>query len=233
MVFYQPQVESGYHFLDEEESSHCARVLRKRAGDQVEVRDGKGNIYHVRLTEVHPRKCSFEIIRQQFVAEDPFHIHLALAPTKNADRMEWMVEKCVEIGLHELTFLSCDHSERSRIRFDRLKKKAISAMKQSRRAYALSLHEQMVPFNTFVTESIANTPAALAHVSEDQPHLPLKQWHPASSCIILIGPEGDFSPQEVALATSHEIPLVNLGSNRLRTETAGLIAVHTMLLHFQ
>jgi 16S rRNA (uracil1498-N3)-methyltransferase len=182
---------------------------------------------------VHPRSCTFEILTKRFTAPDAYHIHLAIAPTKNADRMEWMVEKCVEVGLHELTFLSCDHSERSKIRFDRLKKKAISAMKQSRRAYALSLHEEIVPFRKFVTESIADTPAALAHVSEDQPHMPLTEWHPGSSTVILIGPEGDFSTQELALATSHEIPLVSLGKNRLRTETAGLIATHTMLLHYQ
>ena len=230
-MFYQPLVEEGHHVLDEDESAHCARVLRKREGDTVEVRDGKGHIYQVRLTAVHHRKCAFDILHRESVAPDNFHIHLAIAPTKNTDRIEWMVEKCVEIGLHEITFLTCDHSERSRLRFDRLHKKAISAMKQSRRAYALTIHPEVVPFDAFI--NTCETPAALAHVSEERPHMPLHEWDPGNAAVLMIGPEGDFSSRELAMASQQHCQLVSLGKNRLRTETAGLIGVHTLLLHFQ
>jgi 16S rRNA (uracil1498-N3)-methyltransferase len=237
VIFYQPAVEEGINFLPEEESHHCARVLRKRTGDVIEVMDGKGHHYSAILTDVSPKSCSFEITGQSFRAPDPFQIHLAIAPTKNTDRIEWMVEKCVELGLHELTFISCEHSERTRLRFDRIQKKAIAAMKQSRRRYAPIVHDRLVPFTHFIDEKIlphADTlSTALAHVNEEEEYLRIQDWKHGESCVLLIGPEGDFSEDEIQTAKSAGAALVSLGENRLRTETAGLAGAYSLILQFQ
>lgn len=237
VVFYQPEVETGVHQLDHEEAHHCVRVLRKRVGDIIEVMDGKGHFYQAELTSTGKSVCSFKILSSSFQEASSQHIHLAIAPTKNIDRTEWMVEKCVEIGVDEISFLQCDNSERSRIRFDRLAKKALSATKQSRRKYIPTLHETLTPFSDFLDLEVApyadTRSVAMAHVNEDQPYKELRTWKPLPYALVLIGPEGDFSPDEVKLALEAGAQLVSLGENRLRTETAGIAAVLTLTLKFE
>jgi len=233
VFFYQPQVAEGNHFLEEEESLHCYRVLRKRPGDEILVMDGKGSHYRARLTTSTARRCDFEITDSVIFAPDPYIVHLAISPTKNADRIEWMTEKCVELGMHKLTLIHCDHSERTRFRTDRLFKKMISAMKQSGRAFAPELTEEVLPFDEFLRQMPDNIEVNMAYIDKNGNTVALKDQPLKSDCCVLIGPEGDFSEAEIALASSLGIRMVSLGPRRLRTETAGLAAVHIQMMKMQ
>jgi 16S rRNA (uracil1498-N3)-methyltransferase len=227
-LFYQPGIANGIHYLDAEESRHCSKVLRKKAGDPVQVTDGKGNLYNVTLTESKPDKCSFKIDSVEQENKRPFHIHIAIAPTKNPDRTEWFVEKAIEIGVDEISFLLCDNSERAALKTDRLEKLAISAMKQSLR-YTLTKINHMVLLKDFVAASQAAS-KFIAYVDQSNPDHLLKQATPKNRYVVLIGPEGDFSKKELELTIAQGYKKVSLGTHRLRTETAGLTACHILNL---
>jgi 16S rRNA (uracil1498-N3)-methyltransferase len=223
-LFYAPEITDKTHdySLSEEESKHCVRVLRLKQGSQVELLNGKGLSAIAEIDDDHPKKCRLKILSIEFFAPNK-EIHLALAPTKNMDRMEWLVEKATEIGLTKLSFLKCDHNERGQLKLDRLEKIAISAMKQSKRYYLPEITE-LVSFQSFV---------------ENHPNGFIGHCYPAEkialnliseSKVFLIGPEGDFSENEVNLALQNGYQAVSLSDFRLRTETAALISVMKLSL---
>jgi len=225
-IFYQPDIKQGVFQLDPEESRHCVKVLRKKEGDPIRIADGKGTFYDAVISDANAKACGFEIVQEKFIAPDSFHIHIALAPTKNLDRTEWFVEKAIEIGIHQLSFILCDNAERKVLKTERLIRKAISAMKQSQRAYLPQISE-LTGFGEFVGQEKAKH-QLIAYLGEHpQPEL-VNAVSPASSYLVLIGPEGDFSNQEVKQAIAFGYQPVSLGKSRLRTETAGITACHTL-----
>ena len=215
--------------LSEEESAHCVRVLRHVAGDAILLTDGQGYTYNARITAPHPKHCEFEVI--DFDKQRPshdFYLHVAIAPTKNIERLEWMIEKCTEIGVDELTPLLCHYSERKQVRLDRLEKIILSAAKQSLTPYLPKLNP-LTDFADLVSHATEQT-RFIAHCYKTERRELRDAIVRGASCLILIGPEGDFSEQEVELALSNGFAPVQLGKSRLRTETAGGVACHTAVL---
>lgn len=203
--------------LPEEESKHVIRVLRYEAGDQLLLLDGKGLIVTAEIVDAHPKKCLVKVVAKERKERPGNGFHLGIAPTKNLDRMEWMVEKIVEIGATKISFLNCDRSERVQLKLDRLQRVAISAMKQAQHDFLLEI-EELQSFTDFV----ANHPnGGIAHCMDGEKKAVLQLENHAR---ILIGPEGDFSEKEVAWALKHGYEAVHLGESRLRTETAGMVA---------
>lgn len=224
-LYYTNKIENNFAFLDEEEMQHVIKTLRKKIGDQVDLMDGKGSFYHCRIVEIAKRETKLQILskREESLTWD-FNIHLAIAPTKNIDRIEWMLEKAVEIGINELTPIICRHSERKQLRIDRLEKIAIAAAKQSRKSFFTKINEAQ-DFEKLITNATENQ-KYIAHCQTDN----LEQLRDifrkktSESVLILIGPEGDFSLEEIKKAESKDFRSVSLGKSRLRTETAGLLA---------
>lgn len=227
-LFYQPLIPEGVHFLDPDESRHCYKVLRKKAGESIHITDGRGTLYDAILTETKPDKCSFKIQSKQTEEAKSFQIHIAIAPTKNPDRTEWFVEKAVEIGVDEISFLLCDKSERAAMKTERIEKLAISAMKQSLKT-TLPKINPMGLFKDFIAQAKADEKyiAFVDHTNPDQLLILVKQKR---NYIVLIGPEGDFSKKEIELAVMNHYKKVSLGPSRLRTETAGVVACHILNL---
>lgn len=223
MIFYHPGIIDGDYTLPESESHHGVRVMRLKAGDEIEIFDGAGGVYQARIKEAHSKGSTIEVLSKAQHQAPSFSIHLAIAPTKNSDRIEWMFEKCVEVGLSELTFLECQHSERTRVRMDRLQRKMISAMKQSGQYYATILHEP-VSFSQFLEQEHQASFQGIAYVNEHGSALQVSQVPTGQSYLILIGPEGDFSSEEIELALTQDFLPISLGKSVLRTETAGLMA---------
>lgn len=228
-LFYQPEISNGSLFLDQDESKHCAKVLRKRPGEVIPVTDGKGTCYTVKLTDVAQHKCAFTIQSQIIQTKQNYHIHLAISPTKNADRMEWMVEKCVEVGIDTITFLHCRNTERMTFKTDRVERIALSAMKQSQRYYMPTI-EPLLPFKEFTNQQQDHTEKFIAYVDLTNPNHLFHSAIPRQHYVILIGPEGDFTEEELRLAEASGFKKVSLGEYRLRTETAGLTACQILNL---
>ena len=229
-LFYCPDIEKQ-QTLSEEESAHCVRVLRYTAGDEILITDGKGTTYTARITNPHPKHCDFEIIsREKQEKHHAFHLHIAIAPTKNIERMEWAIEKCMEIGVDEITPLLCRFSERKQLRTDRLEKIILSAAKQSLTPYLPVLHE-LTPYEEFIKEqSQGQGQKFIAHCYKDEKRLLKDEIELGRDVLVLIGPEGDFSEKEVADALAAGFIPVSLGNSRLRTETAAVVACHTAVL---
>lgn len=226
-LFFQPDIQKGVQFLDPDESRHCIKVLRKSVGDIIQIIDGKGALIAAKVTEANVKKCRFEVQETKIFPPDDFHIHIAIAPTKNIDRLEWFVEKSVEIGVHEISFIFCQNSERTVLKIERLEKKAISAMKQSGRFFLPTIN-QPCPFDEWLEHTIKDE-HYIAHLREDA--LPLfKTASAKEKYAILVGPEGDFTSQEIEKAIKYRYKLVSLGNSRLRTETAGIVACHILNL---
>lgn len=230
-LFYTPDVSSEIYTLSEEESKHCTRVLRLQQGDIVNLVDGIGGKYTAIIQDANPKKCQLQVIDKQIeYGKLPYITHIAVAPTKNIDRMEWFVEKAVEIGVSEITFLLCEHSERRQLKLDRLEKIAISAMKQSKKGYLPLLHD-LTPFHRFIQKAEPRQ-TFIAHLEDDATKSIKDHFKSGQPHCILIGPEGDFSATEIAAAYKAGIKPVTLGNSRLRTETAALVACHTLhVLH--
>lgn len=220
-LFYTENFSSGS--LDTEDSKHCARVLRLVTGDHIKITDGKGQIAEASLMNADPKACTFRIVNQTSAPAKNFSVHLAIAPTKNADRIEWMVEKCVEIGVETISFIQCKTSERKSINMERIEKITINAMKQSQH-YWLPKLNAMLPLEQFIRQSNEHS-KFIAHVDDKNPDHLKSLAKPGSNYLILIGPEGDFTSTELESARSAGFQKVSLGPNRLRTETAGLTAV--------
>lgn len=225
--FYVPEAET-VHELPAEEASHAVRVLRLMAGDEMMLMDGKGRFHRAVVTMASNHHCMYDI-QETLSQERPWrgHIHLAIAPTKLTERMEWMVEKAVEIGVDSITFLDCKFSERRVVKIPRLDKIVVSAMKQSRKAWKTNLYD-MTSFRDFITTDRVGA-KYIAHcyeeVSRESLFEHLQQAYADNDVTVMIGPEGDFSIDEVREAIAHGWQSVHLGNSRLRTETAGLSAV--------
>ena len=226
--FYAPDILTAAT-LPESDSQHAVRVLRMQAGDKLEVVDGRGNLYRCRLAVAHAKRAGVEIVETVALPKVwPNSITVAVAPTKHNDRMEWLVEKLTEIGIDRIVPLRCRYSERKEINEERLRKIAVSAMKQSLKA-TLPHIEAMVPFATFISEE-AQRPA-MKYVAYCAPEIPrelfAQRYVSGHDTTILIGPEGDFSHDEITAAINAGFAPISLGDNRLRTETAALVACDT------
>ena len=225
--FYCPDIAETLT-LGEEDSKHCVKVLRMAQGDTIEVVDGNGNLYTCRIATAHPKRCAVEVMDS---AHQPPHwghqIVLGIAPTKNLDRIEWLVEKCVEMGVDRIIPLRCHNSERTVLKTERLKKIMVSAMKQSLKA-TLPRLDEMTPVERVLAEPFEGT-RCIAYCDEQLPRrerLTLASvYRQGGDVMVLIGPEGDFSPEEVQAAREAGFKPVTLGESRLRTETAGMMAV--------
>lgn len=228
-IFYQPELIHGATYLSKGESRHCTKVLRLKKNDIITLVDGYGTFYNARISLSDAKKCEFEILEKELEKPRPHHIHIAIAGTKNADRMEWFVEKSVELGIDEVSFLLAEHSERKKINIDRIQKKAIGALKQSQKS-SLPVINQMIRLNQFIKKSFHATEKFIAYVDQNIPKHLKEAAHRHKNYLILIGPEGDFSTFEIYLAKENGFIPVNLGKSRLRTETAGLVACHTLNL---
>ncbi|MHB9054859.1 MAG: 16S rRNA (uracil(1498)-N(3))-methyltransferase [Paludibacteraceae bacterium] len=227
-MFYCPDIRLS-SVLSEEESQHAVRVLRLQPGDEIELVDGAGGYYKAIITNPHPKHCEFEV-RETFpeYGKRDFKLHIAIAPTKNIERLEWFIEKCTEIGIDQITPLLCRFSERKIIKPERLEKIIVSAAKQSLKAYFPVLNP-MVSFREFIKKAYAEQ-KFIAHCYDSDKKL-LQQLCPKSAdIIIMIGPEGDFSLEEVQYAIENNYQPISLGKSRLRTETAGVAACHTVSL---
>ena len=227
-LFYAPDIITD-STLPEEESQHCVRVLRRREGDPITLTDGKGMLYTAVLLEAHPKHCRCSITEK--IQQNPcwnFNLHIAVAPTKNMDRMEWFVEKATEIGVNHITFLRCRYSERHEIKLHRLYKIAVSAMKQSGQTTLPRIHE-MIDFNDFITYPFDGR-KLFGHCESGKTALLQDPYPSGRNVLVLIGPEGDFSREEINNAIASDFLPVSFGPHRLRTETAAIIACHTFHL---
>lgn len=224
--FYSPDIQQTGR-LPEDESSHCVRVLRMREGADIETVDGAGNSYSCVVTDANPRGVYVEITERRTEPKQwNGRIVLAVAPTKNADRMEWLVEKVTEMGVDEIVLLRCEHSERKVMKTDRLQRIMVSAMKQSLKAQ-LPVLRGPVDFKEFMTETAGSDACKVfGYCAASVPRRDFGQVFMAGSDLtVMIGPEGDFSPAEVEQAMSMGYLPVTFGKSRLRTETAALYAV--------
>lgn len=227
-LFYAPDIEKTWE-LPDDEAAHCLRVLRLNVGDELDITDGKGTFYKAVVSSISGKHCYVE---PTVVTPSPKgwmgHLHLAIAPTKNIDRIEWLVEKAVEIGIDEITFLNCRFSERKVVKNERIERIVVSAMKQSLKAHKTIVNE-MVDFKTFVKSAHAGS-KYIAHCYDGEKVYLNDALVKGKDVTILIGPEGDFSVEEVQAAIDFGFTPVSLGNSRLRTETAGLVACHTFNL---
>lgn len=225
--FYAPEAATS-DLLPDDEAMHALRVIRLKSGDDMWLMDGQGNFYRAEVELAATHFCKYKLLetlpqQRQWTG----HIHLAIAPTKMLDRMEWMVEKAVEVGVDDITFLNCKFSERKVIKTTRLEKITVAAIKQSHKAWKPRINE-MTAFKNFVTE-VRQGRKFIAHCYTEFERkdlfAQLQQAQPDDDVTVLIGPEGDFSTDEVELALANGYESVCLGKSRLRTETAGLSAV--------
>ncbi|MCU0325740.1 MAG: 16S rRNA (uracil(1498)-N(3))-methyltransferase [Spirosomaceae bacterium] len=220
-LFYEPNILEK-PFLSEEDSKHCVRVLRHKKNDIIHVIDGKGGFFETEIVGENPKKCELRVLKSESeYGKKDYRIHLVIAPTKNSDRLEWMIEKCVEIGVDEISLMQTKHSERKIQKVERLEKIAISAMKQSLKAYLPKINE-VEAFDKIVKTIVADQ-KFIAHLTDEAQPL-LKLMQPKQSYCVFVGPEGDFTLEEVNLAIRAGFQVVTLGDSRLRTETAGLVA---------
>jgi len=212
--------------LSKEESKHATKVLRKKEGDILNFTDGKGGFYRAEITVADTKNCKLQIISsEQKPKQHNYHLHIAIAPTKNMDRYEWFLEKATEIGIDEITPIICEHSERKVIKTERCNRILLSAMKQSLKFHLPKLNEAM-PLKEFLKQDFEGH-KYIAHC-EDEEKTELRKEEKANKTTVLIGPEGDFSTSEIQIALQNQFKSVNLGTSRLRTETAGIVAVHTI-----
>jgi 16S rRNA (uracil1498-N3)-methyltransferase len=224
-LFYTPDINATApaYYLSEEESKHCIKVLRLQAGDEVQLIDGKGNLYTAAITDAHPKRTQLRIasIQKEFNKRNHY-LHIAVAPTKNIERLEWFLEKATEIGIDEISLIICQRSERREVKLERLNKVITAAIKQSIKAYHPVLND------TITLNKLLNTTFAgqkfIAHC-EPGDKMSLKDTlKPEGRYMILIGPEGDFAPKEISDALNNGFNAITLGESRLRTETAALEA---------
>ncbi len=229
-LFYAHKVEASKAFLDPEETRHCTKTLRKNINDIISFTDGCGQMYEGKIVDFNKKSCTLEILKTLETSDRRnFKLHLAIAPTKNINRLEWFLEKATEFGIDEVTFLLCQRSERKKIRLDRLEKVVLSAAKQSLKSIFPKVND-LTKFKDFIPQAKAEF-KGIAHCNTpDLPHLKNSLKQEVQEILLLIGPEGDFSEAEVALAKAHGFEEIGLGTSRLRTETAGLAACHTVHL---
>jgi 16S rRNA (uracil1498-N3)-methyltransferase len=230
-IFYSTHINAGEALLSPEESAHCIRVLRLGKGDKVHLIDGQGGMYDAIITHPDAKQCQLEItgIIDHYKGRN-FTLHIAIAPTKNIDRFEWFIEKAVEIGIDIITPILCHRSERRILKTNRLHKLIISTMKQAMVPYHPALHE-LTKYDSLISSLGGSSyNRFIAHCDESEKKKLKDVLAPQTNVILLIGPEGDFTQGEIDLAIAHDFVPVSLGYNRLRTETAGIVACQTFNL---
>lgn len=231
LLFYAPDIIGSTYVLPETESRHALKVMRLRIGDEIHITDGMGNMYTTRIVNNDMKACMVEVVNVERNYQPlSYQLHIAVAPTKNTDRLEWFVEKAVEIGISGISAIVCDNSERVSVKAERLQRVMVAAMKQSLRAYMPQL-EVNVPFKDLLQSyKTMNMPKLIAYCGESPvPKVPLKHAvQPGEPALVLIGPEGDFSENEFRMALEQGFTPVTLGDMRLRTETAALYACATL-----
>lgn len=227
-LFYNPEIQpnASSFIFDKEESRHIVKVLRKTEGSTIHISNGSGYLFTSEIIFASEKKCEVKIVKEEFHEPTPYSLHLAVAPTKLNDRYEWFLEKATEIGISEITPIICEHSERINFKADRFEKILQSAMKQSLQYYMPKLNEP-VAFNTFVAEPREGQ-LFIAHCEETEKRLLKNTLEPKKEVTILIGPEGDFSTKEITIALEKNYVPVSLGNTRLRTETAAIVAAHSV-----
>ncbi len=233
-LFYTSDIESHHtsFMLSEEESKHAIRVLRLNVGDKIHLIDGRGGLYETEILDAHPKRTTLNILSvQENFGKLPYEIHLAVAPTKNIDRIEWFLEKATEVGLSEYTPIICEHSERKEVKVERLEKVAIAAMKQSLKAYLPKINPA-IPFAKFLEAQKSNVGICkgIAHCVDASKSYLSTSFEAKQKYLILIGPEGDFSEKEINQALETGFIPLSLGEARLRTETAALASVMEIAL---
>lgn len=227
-LFYQPDLDqnSQQFTFDKEESRHIVKVLRKKVGDTLQVTNGNGLFFTAEITVANIKNCLATIIKITKSSKPSYNLHLAVAPTKMNDRFEWFLEKATEIGISEITPIICEHSERKVVKEERYEKVLQAAMKQSLQAYLPKLNKTIV-FSEFIKQKI-NGQKFIAHCEETDKKSLKSQLKTGEDCTVLIGPEGDFSVREIETALHHNFIPVTLGKTRLRTETAAIVACHSV-----
>lgn len=229
-LFYNPELKENDQEIvfDKKESKHIIKVLRKTINDKLLITNGKGFLFKSEITDSNHNKCKAKIIEKTYFPPSDFHLHIAIAPTKKNDRFEWFLEKSTEMGIHQITPIICEHSERRKVNLDRFNRIIQSAMKQSLQYYIPKL-EKPVSFNEFISKEI-NGNKFIAHCEESAKDFLQHKIKPKTEIVILIGPEGDFSSSEIQEAIATGFEPISLGKNRLRTETAAIAACHTVYL---
>jgi 16S rRNA (uracil1498-N3)-methyltransferase len=227
-LFYTPEIttETTTYTFSKDESKHIVRVLRKRVDDVLQITNGKGTIFSAKITVADQKNCSVAIISHEFQQPKNYALHLAVAPTKMNDRFEWFLEKATEIGIDTITPILCERSERKVIKPERFEKIIQSATKQSLSAYFPTL-QPLTPFSEFI-EKHSDEQLFIAHCEEHDKKSLKQALETHKSVTILIGPEGDFSPTEIEFALKNNYIPVTLGDTRLRTETAAIVACHSV-----
>ena len=228
-LFYSTQIYDETIVLPQDEALHAIKVLRKKIGDNIKVVDGQGNLYHTTIDSEELKNCRLiiESVVKDYDKQNYF-IHVAIAPTKSHDRVELFIEKAVEIGIQEISFILTDHSERDNIKLNKIYKRAISAMKQAFKAKLPQIND-IVSIEEFVN-SCNNSEKYIAHLNEGANTHLIHSAPQGTDYCILVGPEGDFSTTEIDNALEFEFTPVSLGDNRLRTETAAIVACHILNL---
>jgi len=227
--FYATQIYDEKIILPKDEALHALKVLRKKNGDQIRVVDGKGNLYDAYIDSEDIQDCCLSIKSKcKDYGYQSYYIHIGIVPPKSHDRVELFVEKVVEIGVQEISFINAEHSERNNIKLNRIHKCAVSAMKQSLKAYLPQIND-IVSMTDFI-KSCGNSEKYIAHLNEDENDLLMQSATIGSDYCILIGPEGDFSLTEINESLQFGFEPVSLGANRLRTETAGIASCHILNL---
>ncbi|WP_299682921.1 16S rRNA (uracil(1498)-N(3))-methyltransferase [uncultured Dokdonia sp.] len=228
-LFYSASITptSDVYTFPREESKHIVRVLRKQIGDHVTITNGKGYLFKGEIITNNPNKCSIKLHSAVFQEPRPYKLHIAIAPTKGNDRFEWFLEKSTEIGITEITPILCDHSERKQIKEERFNKILQSAMKQSLQTHLPILHP-LTSFKDFLKSNTHTSFSGIAHCEESEKSPLTKELTDSKDILILIGPEGDFSISEIQQAIDLGFTQISLGDSRLRTETAGIIACHSI-----
>ncbi len=228
-VFYAPNCQLGFFPLHEEESKHVVRVLRMKKGDPVYVIDGNGKLFEGIIFEPHLKHCILQLtkVTDNFEKKN-YRLHMAISPLKSVDRFEWFIEKAIEIGVDEITPLLCSRTEKKNVNIERLSRIVESAMKQSLKAYHPIMND-VIAFEKFISkQSILNCEKGIAYCGKGNKEFIGKAINKNSECILLIGPEGDFTLGEFEFALNNGFKGISLGDSRLRTETAGVIACHAI-----
>lgn len=228
-LFYNPNIDETTETFsfDKEESKHIIKVLRKKDSDILFVTNGSGYLFETEITLASDSKCTVRVISFEKKPAPKFHLHLAVAPTKMNDRYEWFLEKATEIGISEITPIICDRSERKVVKNDRFDKIILTAMKQSNELYLPKLNEA-ITFKEFLKRENEGL-QLIAHCEETNKKTLKSVLKPNESVTLLIGPEGDFTEKEIALALENKYAAVSLGNTRLRTETAAIVACHSVV----
>lgn len=229
-LFYNPNLKPGTSevVFDKKESGHIVKVLRKVTNDKLFITNGEGSLFEAEIIQANPNKCKAEIITETFHQPSDFHLHMAVAPTKSNDRYEWFLEKATELGVHQISPIICEHSERRRVKLNRFERIIESAVKQSLQYYFPKL-EAPQSFSDFIKQDFPGD-KFIAHCEDGDKDFLHSKLSPKKQVTILIGPEGDFSPSEIQMAEEAGFKPISLGKNRLRTETAAIAACHHVYL---